>query len=508
MKRIRLAAIVAVLMAGGGAGLALAANPIAAQPAAPGDVVIEAMFNAAQMGERDREPEMVYLALEPAMADEIFDQLSPGKKLQVAEMYGRAAQQLREWDKAHAAFRLATREPAATSEDWDGRMHTAILAGDGADAYQAFRHLRDARRSPLTTFEGAQADRLDALLRTLPDREAHTALGREMETEGWTPPYASDDPSTLWLHYVEALLAAGDTGAANRAAARITDPMVMMAMHADRRFDGVIAANPGLQDPKSAAERYLAWAQAQAAAEPRMLSARLAVVRALNILNRPADALPILDAAHRAVATATRARPSFDDMEQRGALESWRSSVLLSLGRTEEALGIRAAEADCQCSPTSVTALARALVSAGRGAEALQWLAEAPTAGLGPEERMQHAQVSACAAAQVGDGKTLARDLAFLAEHERWAPGAHVRALVCADRLDAAQAALVRQLADPATRLGALGSLQSYADDEQAPAFTRQVEGRWAALAARPALQAEVAKVGRMNRYALQQWEF
>jgi hypothetical protein len=237
------------------------------------------------------------------------------------------------------------------------------------------------------------------------------------------------------------------------------------------------------------------------------MGAQLSVVRALSILGRDEEALPILDAASRAVATASRASPPFDDMSERRALEAWRASVLLTIGRTEEGLGLRAGVADCHCSAADATALARALMRSGRGAEAARWLADAPTAGLGLREQMERSEVAACAAAQTRDGAALAHELGFLAEHEAWQPEARVRALVCADRLDDAQATLTRQLADPRTRLSALASLQAYLREAHEMPFERELADRWAALAARPGLQAEVTKVGRIRRYDLRQWE-
>ena len=476
---------------------------------APGDILISAQFETAVSAYGRGDAAMVVDSLTTGMQDDIFPQLSATKQYEVAEMYAIAAQARGLWAEAHRGFVRATASPNASREDWDLRMISAIAAGDGTDAYFVFRRRVDRGESVLQPYTAYQIDQFDQLIGDLPNaREARLALGAQMERDGWEPVYPDDDGSNLWLHYAQALLDAGDQKHAVSVAAKITSPMILMAMHADRRFDSIAAVNPGVRDPESAALRYLAWAESISRQNPRLLSARFAVVRALNILNRSEDSLPLLEDAAQQVATAPREGPApFDDMEQASNIEKWRTSVLLSLGRPDEGIAARKAAAACNCSSLAILSLAHALMDADRAAEAQSWLRRARVDGLGLRERMEMAQTSGCVAAQLGDGPELAKQLAFLSAHETWKPEARVGALVCANRLDEATTVLTRQIRDPRTRLAALSLLQDYAVTPTPPPYAATLSARWKALTARPDLRAEAAKVGRIDSFSLTQWE-
>lgn len=499
MKPIRILALVALFQ------LTAASATIAAD--APGDLMIAAMFDTAVMSSKAGDAETAYSALEPALDPAIFDQLSPGRRYEVSLILARAASQLGQWPEAHRAFRLATESRQATETDWHLRLHAAIMSGDADDSYATFRRLQASGRPILAGFGDGQIDQFDQLLRALPDPQARLALGRQMEREDWRPLHANFDPSRLWLHYVEALLAAGDRTTALSAASHITDAAVMMPMQADRRFDSILAAHPSLRDPRAAAERSLAAAQAYVRENPRSLAGRLAVVRALNTLGRTADALVILEEATRASALASRRAPPFDDLELGPTLEAERTSALLGVGRIDEGIGGRMAMVACHCLNDAPMRLARALLDVGRPQEARRWLGEAAMEGLDARAKMELARLHACVAADLEDQPELERALTYLRTNEARKPDALPAALVCAGRLDEAATSLGRQLADPQMRLAALNSLQSYADGKVRQARDNDLRSRWTRVAQTPALKAEIDKVGRLNHFDLAQWD-
>lgn len=477
------------------------------QDLSPADAMIEGWVRSARFAAANNDAPSVLMSLERALGDDIFPLLSGARRKEVAELYAYAALEEGEWKAAQGGFIRLTQETPGDLNAWVHRMHAAISAGDGADAYVAFDHLASRGQPVLSTFDADLLDHFDQLLRTQPDAlKARLSLGRELVREGWAPFRGYQDGSRLWLHYAEALLASGDERAAAAAAARITDPIVIMAIQTDRRFDAIVAATPGLQDPHAVAVGDLAAAEAFLEVNPRRLSGRLAKARALGVLGREGEAEPMLGAAARAVATAPHTRPPFDDMGLENALKAWRASALLSLGRVDEAIGVQTNAVSCNCSSYSLVALTRTLVKAGRTNEAREWLQDAPTRGLGPVELMELAQVKACAAAQVDDRAALDSAMEYLAGHERWQPAALVDALVCANRMDLAEAALKRQLADSGMRLEALARLQSYAPPPSPTAFEALMEKRWVQLAASPTLRVEIAKVGRQKQFDLRRW--
>jgi hypothetical protein len=488
--------------------LAVACSAAAQEPSkAPtrGDIIISAQFATAEAAAQRHDFNFVMDQLTTAMRDDVFVELSKVKQYEVAELYGMSAQALGLAGAEHIAALRATASPLATNEDWDRRMHSAIRIGDAPDAYLAFERLVRRGNHPLSTFSGRQIDWFDRLLGDLPNSvEARVALGREMEAEQWEPPYVYNDPSLVRLHYAEALLEKGELKEATAVAALITDPVVVMAMRSDRRFDPIVADVPALQDPVVVAKRYLQQARAYVRANPRMLSGRIAVIRALNILNKPDEALAYADETVEMMMHGSRTLAAFDDMEEVARFEGWKAATLMSVGRVDAGIAGLTTAASCNCSTLAMIQLGHTLMEAARPKEAQRWVTGIDEVGLAVEDRMTMSQTRACAAAQLGDQAAVAKELEFLGAHESWKPGAMVGALVCADRLDDAASLLAKQIADPHTRLAALGALQTYAAEPGDKTYAAILRARWAKLAAMPAVQAEVAKAGRLNRYELQ----
>lgn len=469
-----------------------------------GDFAISPQFALAGFLIQRGEYGEVVNALTDAMGEERYRALTPERAYQVALLYGTSAYRIGEYQRAHDAFVRATAQPRASKDDWGMRLDSAILDGDGADALLAFRRLLDLGEPALQSFGGRQLDRFDRLLGALPNRvEARLLLGREMEREDWTPPYVFNDPSFVRLHYAEALMEAGNLTKAVAVAATITDPTVIGAMQADARFDKLVAANPALRDVHAAAERYLQTARDYVRENPRMLSGRIAVARALDMMSRPAESLPMLDEATRALTHGSRRAEPFDDMDQESILGFWRSSVLISVGRVDEGIGARTAVASCRCSSLDAIQVAKALLEAGRVREAQGWLDGLPNTGLGPDDLMLLAQTRACVAADLGDAAGLQTQLAYLKAHASWNPEAPVNALLCAGKVDDAAAEATRQLADPGGRLDILSALQAYAAEPGTKAYSIKLRLGWSKLAALPSVQAAVGKVGRLRTFDL-----
>jgi len=120
---------------------------------------------------------------------------------------------------------------------------------------------------------------------------------------------------------------------------------------------------------------------------------------------------------------------------------------------------------------------------------------------------MNLAATTACADAQVGDQVALAHQLEFLGAHRAWKPVAIVDALVCANRLEDAAAAIEADLADPRARLPVLAALQTHAEDPHMPKWRTIVHGRWKTLQSMPQVADAVTKVGRIRNDGLTAWE-
>jgi hypothetical protein len=332
--------------------------------------------------------------------------------------------------------------------------------------------------------------------------EAHLEIGRQLEREDWRPEAGDDDLGAIWLPYLEALVERGDETKAAAVAERITNPASLIAMQADRRFDKLIAASPARFDPEASAQRNLARARGLAESHPQYLAPKIAVISALDYLDRPVESLAIANEALRAIGRDAGGR-SFADENLVTEISSQRDDALMRVGRDQEAIDAATANAQATRTPYDYQLLGRTLVRVGHGADALYWLRRGHCDCLGVHLRMQSMRATACADVQVGDQNGLRQQLEWMSAHEAWNPVAVVDALVCADRINEAAEAIVRHLADPRTRLETLVGLQSYAPAPNRPKFTTVLDERYASLAARPDVRAAVDKVGRIRTYAL-----
>jgi hypothetical protein len=500
MKRIGCVLLAGMLLAGGNAFAGELAQEIA-----PGDVIVEAQWTTAMSAAQRGDAEVVLLSLRPAMADDVWSQLSARRKYEVAELYGQAASGLARWADANRGFQRASELPQGSLDDWNERLHSANSAGLGADAWLAFDHLQKLRAPMLAGFGGREVIRLDALFSVLPNaREARLALGRQLEAEQRSPLQEYNDESIVWAHYAEALLEGGQNAHAAAAAARITDPIVITELLADRRFDAIVAGNPKLADPRAAAERYLAWAQANAEAKPHSLAAGLAVVRALALLDRPQEALAAVGVIDKAMARGSADEPWFEDQPfELTVYQAWKGSLLLRAGRAKDAVTALNIVEPCQCMSKVPLDLARTLLETGQTREATTWIKAVEVESLTVEDQLTFAETRVCVAADLNDAAAVDEGLAFLRAHRAGRPRSLVAALVCANRLDQAAEELVAQFADPHLRLAALGAAQVYADPVGLPYSTEQRE-RWAKVLARPEVRQAVGAVGRSATFALE----
>lgn len=494
-------------------GLTLLLSTLAASPACTkttsgttDDHVIDAIWTMAVAQEQQGDAVGVALTLRRAMDDEIFRWLSQPRQYEVAHLYAQASHVIGDWEEAHRGYVVATEKAPASQLDWTGRLFSATLVADAEDAHTSLKRLSAFGAPAFEAFDGQTVRHLSQLLRGLPERDAALAVGRQLEREEWNSAYAFEDVSDVWLYHALILMERGREADALRAVQRITRPEAIMAIQADRRFDGLVRATPALQDADAAAVRALEAARTYAAQNPRRLDGVLAVARALITLNRQAEALAVLDGATRGLARSKPSAPVFDDLHLAYLVTSWTSAVLLDLGRTEEAAAIRVQAARGEGNPLFAVNAARGLLNAGRPKEAWEWTEPLALEGLGPADRMDVMQTRACAAAAADQQMALQGALAYLRANESWKPRAYTHALLCSGRMAEAEAALVRQLADPRTRLAALASVQRTAAPPSASAYFTMLEERRRALAERPAVQAAIDKVGRRQTFRLVDW--
>jgi uncharacterized protein HemY len=121
---------------------------------------------------------------------------------------------------------------------------------------------------------------------------------------------------------------------------------------------------------------------------------------------------------------------------------------------------------------------------------------------MSPIGSMQLQEVRLQIAIEKNDTLSIARHMAYLRTHRTDDIATWQRALLRHGDLDAAAALLIQRLKAPDWRNGALIEMQHYTRSEQT-ATMKVMEQRWNTVTSRPDVQAALAKVGRVERFAI-----
>ncbi|HEX3847106.1 MAG TPA: hypothetical protein VHV81_06960, partial [Steroidobacteraceae bacterium] len=147
------------------------------------------------------------------------------------------------------------------------------------------------------------------------------------------------EPSPAWRDLSLFLLERGRSTEAVDVAAHVTDVYVLIAMRADRRFDGVVAADPAHFDIDAAAEQELRDFQAASERAPRSLELASYAIEALYMQQHYGAMLAASDAVLQQIRSTNSPEELFEDYADYGSsfLED-RAIALEGMGRWDDAL--------------------------------------------------------------------------------------------------------------------------------------------------------------------------
>ncbi len=315
------------------------------------------------------------------------------------------------------------------------------------------------------------------------------------------------EPSESWRDLMLMLIGLGRLSEAVDVSARITDPLVLIEIRADRRFDIAVAADSERFDAVAAADRQIAWLQAKDEGGVNSLRVKTLLMVALMRRHHAAAALAIADDAVAEIRDTNYPERRFVDyLAEYGDLLTERASALLDLGLWDEGVAqLKAAAQEFEHDRDNVSAaidLAGLECDLAHPADARSVLAQI-TESLSPYGEMQVESVRLDAATQEGDAAQVERSLSYARAHRGEAPMSYLGDLIIANQLDRAAGELRRQLLDPDTRQIALANVQTYTP-EQATPRDLEMRSRWQSVLARPDVQSTISRVGRVASYDLE----
>jgi tetratricopeptide (TPR) repeat protein len=332
--------------------------------------------------------------------------------------------------------------------------------------------------------------------RRMPSREA-LALLRALYAAHWRLK-GGIEPSAAWRDLTLLLLEEDQRTQALEVASHITDPYILIAMRADRRFDSVVAADETEFDVDAAAEREFHDLEAAADGSPRSLVLQVEVLGALMHQQHYAGMLAAADSVLAAIRSTNFPERLYVDLEDQ---EPWfleyRSIALYRVGRWDDAVAqMQDAAALFENHSGNVSQridLGELDCELGRPKEALAAIGDI-VAPASPFGSMQIEKVRLEAAVQLGDAAQVKRSLGYLRVHRRDSSETYEQALIAADDLDRAARVLTDRLADADER--------EDAPEPEGP-VAATLDARLRTVIAREDVQNAIRRVGRVERYDL-----
>lgn len=475
----------------------------------PGDVAVLAQLHAAEFYVNEGNFEAAYFTLKETVDGDLYDELSAPTRFRIDYAFGVAAGQMGQPKEAHQAYVRATSYSGAGRELFYARMQYARLANDFADAYLAFRLLREGRPSQVLGLNDGSVHALEQGFGTLPDDgEAQFAFEEYLEAVEWEPESAAFSRDVIWFHYAQNLLTRGETERAAEIARRIRTPDVLPVLHADRRFDDLVRTDDAAQAVDAAALEILAQTEDLTASDLRWVESHSALANRLMQLGRWDEALfQINRALSEAAQLSVLRRQEYDFDANFDFVLVVKSHLLFGLGRTEEALGLASvvgAGGRMRRPNTTMSLLqARFLIALGRSDDALVIVEPMGDTNLSLEGLAELAFIRACAAFQTGNADLYDENIRYLREAKLGRPVALIDAFLCADNLDSAAEAAIIALKDPRQRALVLENLQRFAAPPARTAWQDLMEERREYLRLRDDVAAAVLPVGRINTYRI-----
>lgn len=437
------------------------------------------------------------IALSTLMAHPAFATLPGDEQHQALSTAAFVAIRLDQLPRSRELYLAATRVDPANPDDW---YRLSLIERELGNHEASAAHLLHVLRQWPELLENLPEHDIALLVyRMAPDSPARLEVLQTLFDASWTRKGLG--ASGLWYALALMQVERGDIEAARAAITRITEPMDMVKLRADRRFDAVVDRGAERFDAARAARMRADELRVMAMLQPERLDVLRELTYAMLTAGDNRAVLAMTDAALAVLAADEEASP-FKDVDEQIWLMNNRAIALRRLGRIDEALAqmqhASGLTEDGSPNVSQVLNLGQFYCSLGRPADAVKVIAQVgEMSGYG---RMVQAAVQHCAARRSGDAAGATHALAYLRQHRQDSEIHFLEALIEADRLDEAAAVMVAMLESPHDRADALIAAQKFRSLEPLPGDVA-VRARGHRVLARAEVQAAVQRVGRVERH-------
>jgi len=476
---------------------------------------------------------MLSLCLLPAIAaadvDPAFNEAVQAASDQVAR--GDSLGAAIAYERLLADPRLETLEPEPRSEVWaraaiaaglqgddtlaDDRLRRALeINPDYADARvmlanrqlslnqldaaadNMIRAIGDGKDAP--TLEEDQVWFISMHLRKDPARRQ--ALLQALFDHHWKP--HGVEPSWYWVDLAELQVASGQLDRVAATLERVDEPLPLIQLRSDKRFDRFIQRGDRRFDPLAAAQRHIDRLRVETMLSPGLNEAAVTLANAL-LVSGQADEVVGMTRSLGEFAAQAQSLPEPEEARLVGMMLNARARAFWQLGSSDDAiqtqqLAVRMAAPDNDVEQR--LRLASGYTALHRPALARQTLKDIGELSVHGEGLSQLVQLHA--AQQLADAAAQQRARDALGALRAEGPGYTMLGLVTDHRLDEAAAVLAERLADPQERGTALLELQQLRERPEQPG-DKDFLASWKQFKARADVIAATEKVGHLDGYPL-----
>lgn len=455
-------------------------------------------YKLVQSGDQEKARSIV----DALIASKDFSTLKPELQHGALLLAGAAAYDARDSGRALTLLKRASESEGAGPEDWKLRLDAARLAEDRGEAATSLTTL--AQRWPEALSDVPIQIASGTLWQTPKAGPGRYKLLKAL----YDAKYTSDGfPLSSWWRDLALLqLERGERNEAIQTLSHIADPYVAISILADKRFEPVRTDVKSQLDVTEVARQEVDLGRAIVKRNPDKLQPIIELSYFLLHAERYEEALALCDQVIAKVNEASGPKIFSDYADQYVWILDNRSEALNGLGRRDEALAQLLAAShlpelgdDNVSQVINLAGLYNDLSRPKEAREVLAALDPKKTSGYG---RTQVANELLRSAVQLGEAEEVERQLQYLREHREDSVRTLQQALLRAGREDEAAQLLISRLEDLNERVPALMEVQEY-QTEPLPPGEQQFWQRWQAMVGRADVQAAIAKVGTIGRYAV-----
>jgi len=396
---------------------------------------------------------------------------------------------------------------APTATQLRARIEAAVAAHNASGAAESFQILVARFPATLNQLPYEELGRLVSLLRGGAGGQPRRAALETLFARGWKLP-DNLEPSGFWLELAQMRLADRDLAGARAAAARITEPALLIRLYCDRRFDALVTRQSMKEEIRRDAKLEVTQYREIMKHQPRSLAAVLRLLHALIIEGNNLEAIAIAQTVNAQMNEAAQKRGAklYDDEGDLGWVLDQLGRALWNSGAFEEGAqvmeGARRLPEYGRPNVSQRLNLADMYASLGLSKKALKEVAgiDSDPHTIAPYGMIVLQGVYLRAALQTGDRTALGGVLNYLREHEAVAPSTVIEEFVEAGVTGEADALLRTTLADPRQRGTLLADLQLY-KESPLTALEKRSQEQWENWVKRPQVQSEIAKWGHFDSY-------